>query len=63
MAILIGNMFSVGWGIANVLCGICFMRIGVALTGAILSGIGVSVGAIMPMIFKGSGGFANAAGP
>lgn len=60
-AILIGNMFSVGWGIANVLCGICFMRIGVALTGAILSGIGVSVGATMPMVFKGSGMFSNAA--
>ncbi len=60
-AIIIGNLFSIGWGIANTLCGICFMRIGVALTGAILSGIGVSVGAIVPMIFKGSGLFSNAA--
>ena len=60
-AIIIGNLFSVGWGIANVLCGICFVRIGVALTGAILAGMGVSVGAIVPMVFKGSGMFSNAA--
>jgi L-rhamnose-H+ transport protein len=59
-AILLGNLFSVGWGIANVLCGICYVRIGVALTGAILAGLGVSVGAITPMIFKGSGLFKDA---
>ncbi|MHB8972373.1 MAG: L-rhamnose/proton symporter RhaT [Pirellulaceae bacterium] len=59
-AVLLGNMFAVGWGIANVLCGICYVRIGVALTGAILAGLGVSVGAITPMIFKGSGLFKNA---
>jgi hypothetical protein len=60
-AILLGNLFSVGWGIANVLCGICYVRIGVALTGAILAGLGVSIGAITPMIFKGSGRFQDAA--
>ncbi|MBN2295143.1 MAG: hypothetical protein JXM70_22125 [Pirellulales bacterium] len=60
-AIIYGNLFSIGWGIANTLCGVCFMRIGVALTGAILSGLGVSVGAIVPMIFKGSGLFSSAA--
>ncbi len=59
-AILLGNLFSIGWGIANVLCGLCYVRIGVALTGAILAGLGVSVGAITPMIFKGSGLFKNA---
>ena len=59
-AILLGNLFAVGWGIANVLCGLCYVRIGVALTGAILAGLGVSVGAITPMIFKGSGLFQNA---
>lgn len=59
-AILLGNLFAVGWGIANVLCGLCYVRIGVALTGAILAGLGVSVGAITPMIFKGSGLFKNA---
>lgn len=59
-AVLLGNMFAVGWGIANVLCGLCLVRIGVALTGAILAGLGVSVGAIMPLVFKGSGLFKNA---
>jgi hypothetical protein len=55
-----GNLFAVGWGIANVLCGVCYVRIGVALTGAILAGLGVSLGAIMPMVFKGSGLFKSA---
>jgi L-rhamnose-H+ transport protein len=59
-ALLLGNLFAIGWGIANVLCGICYVRIGVALTGAILAGLGVSVGALMPMIFKGSGLFRSA---
>jgi hypothetical protein len=59
-AILLGNLFAVGWGIANVLCGLCYVRIGVALTGAILAGLGVSVGATTPMIFKGSGLFKDA---
>ena len=59
-AILLGNLFSVGWGIANVLCGLCYVRIGVGLTGAILAGLGVSVGALTPMIFKGSGLFQSA---
>ena len=59
-AILMANIFAFGWGIANVLCGLCFVRIGVALTGAILAGLGVSVGAIVAMIFKGSGRFEDA---
>ena len=60
-AIIKGNIFAFGWGIANVLCGICFVRIGVALTGAILAGLGVSVGSIVPLVFKGSGLFKDAA--
>jgi L-rhamnose-proton symport protein (RhaT) len=60
-AILLGNLFALGWGIANVLCGICYVRIGVALTGAILAGLGVSVGSIVPLVFKGSGLFQDAA--
>jgi len=59
-AILKANIFAFGWGIANVLCGLCFVRIGVALTGAILAGLGVSVGAIVPLVFKGSGLFKGA---
>ena len=59
-AIILGNLFALGWGIANVLCGLCYYRIGVALTGAVLSGLGASAGAIVPMIFKGSGRFQDA---
>ncbi len=59
-AIVLGNLFAIGWGIANVLCGLCYVRIGVALTGAILAGLGVSVGALTPMIFMGSGLFQGA---
>jgi hypothetical protein len=43
-----------------VLCGLCYVRIGVALTGAILTGLGVSVGVTLPMIFKGTGKFQEA---
>ncbi|MGA2069106.1 MAG: L-rhamnose/proton symporter RhaT [Thermoguttaceae bacterium] len=59
-AIVVGNLFALGWGIANVLCGLCYYRIGVALTGAVLGGLGASAGAIVPMIFKGSGRFQDA---
>jgi hypothetical protein len=59
-AIVMGNLFALGWGIANVLCGLCYYRIGVALTGAVLAGLGTSVGAIVPLIFKGSGPFKDA---
>jgi hypothetical protein len=58
--LLLANVFAFGWGIANVLCGLCFVRIGVALTGAILAGLGVSVGVVVPLIFKGSGQFEDA---
>jgi hypothetical protein len=54
------NLWGAGWGVANVLCGLCFVRIGVALTGAILSGLGVSIGVTLPMIVKGSGLFQDA---
>ena len=59
-AIVLGNLFALGWGIANVLCGLCYYRIGVALTGAVLAGLGAAAGAIVPMIFKGSGRFQDA---
>ena len=60
--LLISNLLSVCWGIANVLYLICAVRIGAALTGSILSATGMSVGVIIPMIFKGSGMFNNAPG-
>lgn len=54
------NLFALGWGVANVLCGLCFVRIGIALTGGILGGLGLSLGVTVPMIFKGSGLFKDA---
>src|SRR5579871_4664797 len=54
------NAFALAWGVANILCGLCFVRIGVALTGGILTGLGVSVGVTLPMIIKGSGLFSEA---
>ncbi|MCE5324202.1 hypothetical protein LLG46_12940 [bacterium] len=54
------NIFALCWGIANVLCCLCYVRIGVALTGAVLAGLGVSVGVTMPMLIKGTGLFSKA---
>jgi L-rhamnose-H+ transport protein len=59
-ALIKANLFATGWGVANVLCGLCYLRIGMGLTGAILTGLGVSVGTIIPMVFKGSGLFKDA---
>ena len=58
--LITSNLFAVSWGIANVLCGLCFVRIGVALTNAILTGLGASVAVTVPLIFKGSGLFKGA---
>jgi hypothetical protein len=60
-ALIKANLLSLAWGIANVLCGVCYVRIGVALTGAILAGLGVCVGTIMPLVFKGPGQFQESA--
>jgi L-rhamnose-H+ transport protein len=58
--IIKSNIFAFGWGIANVLCCICFVRIGVVLTGGILGGLGLSLGVTTPMVFKASGLFRRA---
>ncbi|MCL5098802.1 MAG: hypothetical protein M1608_14975 [Candidatus Omnitrophica bacterium] len=58
-ALIRSNIFACGWGVANVLCFLCFVRIGVALTGGILGGLGLSLGVMVPMIFKASGLFAR----
>ena len=55
----ISNLFAIGWGIANVLAGLCVVRIGLALTGAILTGLGVTVAVTVPMVFKGTGLFSE----
>jgi len=59
-AYLKANLCSLAWGAANVLCGLCLVRIGVSLTMGILTGVGLPIGNLMPMIVKGSGAFAEA---
>ena len=59
--IIKSNLFSLAWGIGNVLLGISLVRIGASLSFAILSGVGIPLGVIVPMIFKGSGRFQEAA--
>jgi L-rhamnose-H+ transport protein len=54
------NLWAVAWGLANVLYGICVLRIGAALTGAILTGLGMAVGVTLPMVLKGTGLFEQA---
>jgi L-rhamnose-H+ transport protein len=45
-----------------VLSGICIVRVGFTLTGAVLPALGVSLGVTIPMIFKGSGIFKQSPG-
>jgi hypothetical protein len=58
-AYLNANLCSLAWGIANVLCGLCLVRIGVSLTMGILTGVGLPIGILIPMVIKGSGQFAD----
>jgi len=61
-AILYANVCSLAWGVANILAGLCFLRIGVALTGGFLTSLGMTVGVLMPLVVKGSGQFDAAPG-
>jgi hypothetical protein len=54
------NLFSVVWGTSTVLSCICYIRIGIGLTIALLVGLGIPVGALTTLVFKGSGLFHNA---
>lgn len=49
------NLLAVGWGVANVTAALCYAHIGVALTGAILTGVGVTFGVLTPLLLKSSG--------
>ncbi len=60
--LLKANLFSLAWGIAQVLALLCFVRIGVSLTYGILCAIGACVGVLTPMVLKASGVFAAAPG-
>jgi len=59
-ALVKANVLALCWGVANILCGLCYVRIGIALTQAILSGLGASVVVLTPMVFKASGQFKDA---
>ena len=58
--LLKSNLFSIAWGISVVLSCTCYVRIGIALTISLLVGLGIPVGTITTLIFKGSGLFGNA---
>lgn len=60
--LLMANILAMGWGVANVLYGICIMRLGAALAGGILTCLGVASGVMVPLLFKGSGIFGQAPG-
>jgi L-rhamnose-H+ transport protein len=57
---VLANLWATGWGVANILCGVCYVRIGMALTTAILSGMGVCLGVALPLVVKGAGSFQQA---
>lgn len=60
-AVLINaNLFSLAWGVANVLAGLCLVRIGFSLSVGVLTGVGLPIGVLIPMVFRGSGIFADA---
>ncbi len=58
--LVLANCFSLAWGIANVLARLCLVRIGFSLSVALLTGIGLPIGVLIPMVFRGSGLFADA---
>jgi L-rhamnose-H+ transport protein len=58
--LLKASVFSLCWGIANILYMLCFVKIGVSLANGILAGVGISMGVVTPMLFKGTGVFKDA---
>jgi hypothetical protein len=58
--LVLSNLLALIWGVANILCGLCLLRIGFALTQALVAGLGVCVGVTIPMIFKATGSFRDA---
>lgn len=60
MLLVRANLCALAWGVANILCGVCLYRVGVALSGSIVAGLGAVVGVTLPMIVKGTGLFEDA---
>jgi hypothetical protein len=59
-SLLRANLLSACWGVANVLAGLCVVRIGFSLTVGLLTGIGMPIGVLTPLLLTGSGSFAGA---
>ena len=62
VVILKANAFSAAWGVANLLSCLCLLRIGFSLTAGLMMGIGLPIGVLTPMVFRGTGLFADAPG-
>jgi hypothetical protein len=58
--LLKANLFTIAWGVANVMVGICLVRIGVSLTIGLMMSIGMPIGILLPMILRGTGIFSQA---
>jgi hypothetical protein len=54
------NLFAVAWGTSVVLSCLCYVRIGIGLTIALLVGLAIPVGTLTTLVFKGSGMFQEA---
>jgi hypothetical protein len=54
------NLFAVVWGTSVVLSCLCYVRIGIGLTIALLVGLAIPVGTLTTLVFKGSGLFQEA---
>lgn len=61
-ALATANLLSAAWGVAAVLYGLCLVRIGFGLSVGLLTGIGLPIGVLLPLVWRGSGEFAQAPG-
>ncbi|MBN8525650.1 MAG: hypothetical protein J0M02_09965 [Planctomycetes bacterium] len=61
-ALILANLLSAAWGVAAVLYGLSLVRIGFGLAVGLLTGIGLPIGVLLPLMLRGSGGFADAPG-
>jgi len=55
-------LFGLGWGCANVLCGLAFPRVGIALSFAIVIGLSASLGSLVPLVFQAPAKLSPASG-
>ncbi len=58
--IIVSNLLSMSWGIANVLCTVCMVKIGFVMVSVLLGGTALIVSTLLPFVVKGTGAFSNA---